>query len=315
MKSHKHVLKQLGVNRRQSHVGFTLIELLVVIAIIAILAALLLPALASAKERAKRIQCMNSLKQMGIALQIYTGDNSSKFPCLKWQTGGSLWYPHEMARFTQNGANYVLDTGWEDLGLLYATKLLASPKIFYCASNPLNPTNQFNIEYYQNSTYTFPYGGFGVPGANNPGYVRSGYEYFPQNKEVDATATAIPSGSGPALGSVQLPALNAKNTSTGTGGQGAAQQITKWNVLQDYKESAVDPSKAIASDNLMDGIGGIYHKKPGGNPAGINTLFGDSHVRWQQAGQNSTLFNVNGIWQGGSLDQTGFRYLMYSWQP
>lgn len=82
-------------DRRRRH-AFSMAELLIIVFLVALIAGLLLPALAKSKSKAQRIQCVNNLKQVGLAYRIWGGDNEDKYPMqVSTNKGGSLEYVTE----------------------------------------------------------------------------------------------------------------------------------------------------------------------------------------------------------------------------
>jgi prepilin-type N-terminal cleavage/methylation domain-containing protein len=112
--------------------GFTLIELLVVIAIIAILAAMLLPALAAAKRKAQKINCVNNLKQVTLAFRIWEGDNGDKYPtALSSSQGGAMEYVMNINQTT------IPAPAFFSVPYLFSvmSNELSTPKVVFCPSD------------------------------------------------------------------------------------------------------------------------------------------------------------------------------------
>jgi prepilin-type N-terminal cleavage/methylation domain-containing protein len=142
MKKRKHMKKFSKIR------AFTLIELLVVIAIIAILAAMLLPALAKAKARALRIQCVNNLKQCGLATRVWEGDNNDRYPMAVYsQQGGAYEYVHHTQQNATAGpiGNGGNNPPYQGKVFQVMSNELSTPKVLVCPADSFHTVAATNF--------------------------------------------------------------------------------------------------------------------------------------------------------------------------
>jgi prepilin-type N-terminal cleavage/methylation domain-containing protein len=194
------------IHRFRSHRrgGFTLIELLVVIAIIAILAALLLPALAAAKRKAKRMQCLNNLHQIALGSSVYANDFSDWYPLVS--VGSVNAYPGKVNNmagihytryvYSTDGApdgtamaqGYALGEGTpykgmdQNLGYLYGGGMIPDAHAFYCPT--FSDMSVSSAQYPLSAEYYFQ--PFYSVHANSS--IRSSFIYNPRMKRASSSS-------------------------------------------------------------------------------------------------------------------------------
>lgn len=289
---------------RTNAFGFTLIELLVVIAIIAILAAILLPVLATARERAKRVSCVNNLHQMGAALAMYPGDFNDKVPASRLTDNlmANMDYAYDAYdNLVPSQTGYSTDADAFGLGKLYDARMAPNGKIFYCLSGTdlkagsANYATERTYDHYAKGPKGWPYWLTYDDGTVDTTLrVRTGYSYVPQSttRTIPGVMLTSPYGGAP----FPAPAFALKLTEWGA----------KYTILADliYRQDMITHRTGVKRD------------------LGLNALFGDVHVNFEHDPQFFSptqvwTSTINGQNPNGGIEDLGnnFRWLIQAFRP
>ncbi len=269
--------------------GFTLIELLVVIAIIALLMSVMMPALASAKERARRVSCASNQKQIGLGLATYSMSYDDKLPIPRFKPyagddgipvidrGRSAAYPYPWASY----AAFLVNTNAVDdssrverdpwnVAHLFTEGIIEAPKVFYCSSATRKSPFHFK-NYVGKLGWPFVSSDAGLT-ADGFGFVRVGYNYYPQSKD--------------------RVSLN-----NGEFGYKRAVDMTRLN-----------PSATLLVDRLLE-LDTLPHRK-GANSFGANCLYSDMSVTFRD---DPDIFDEdNQLWDDPVVDDSDdFAAILY----
>ena len=242
--------------------AFTLIELLVVIAIIAILAAMLLPALSHAKEKAKRIHCMSNQKQIGTAFAIYGGDNNDKVP-------------------QPTGPNNAPGSALWDVPRLAANEIIRSGGVRSLLYDPGTKATVQNVDdwYYFGSTAAADLGNYRV----------TTYQWLFERADPGSAAydASKPTRRKDGLGYVSKLSVPATNNSVSTS------ELLTCVVVSEGPGGLTDKFTGVYTANpaiIPQGYNST-HMGAGNRPAGANALFQDCHAEWRNF--NKTIIRVD----------------------